>query len=71
MTTTKTLLGGETSFRAGAVMEVTYSTTLSAGDHRVQAYNFRICMTQSFLQFAMTRLPARSNAPSAKWTRMT
>ena len=36
VTTTKTLLGGETTFRAGAVMEVTYSATLPSGDHRVQ-----------------------------------
>jgi archaellum component FlaG (FlaF/FlaG flagellin family) len=36
VTTTKTLLGGETSFRTGAVMQISYSATLSSGDHRVQ-----------------------------------
>ena len=33
---TITLLGGEQSFRAGAVMQIEYAATLSAGDHRVQ-----------------------------------
>ena len=36
VTTTKSLLGGETSFRPGAVMQIDYAATLSAGDHRVQ-----------------------------------
>lgn len=31
-----TLLGGEASFRPGAVMQIEYSSTLSSGDHRVQ-----------------------------------
>lgn len=35
VTTTKALLDGETSFRSGAIVEVTYDPTLSAGDHRV------------------------------------
>lgn len=35
VTTTKELLDGETSFRPGAVVEVTYDPTLAAGDHRV------------------------------------
>ena len=35
VSTTKELLGGETSFRQGAVVEVTYAATLAAGDHRV------------------------------------
>ena len=36
VTTTKSLLGGETSFRPGAVMQINYAATLSSGDHRVQ-----------------------------------
>lgn len=36
VTTTKSLLGGEASFRPGAVMQLNYAATLSAGDHRVQ-----------------------------------
>lgn len=35
-TTTETLLGGETSFRYGAVAEITYAVNLAAGDHAVQ-----------------------------------
>ena len=36
VSTTKSLLGGETSFRSGAVMQINYAATLSSGDHRVQ-----------------------------------
>lgn len=36
VTTTETLLNGETSFRYGAVAEVTYAANLAAGDHAVQ-----------------------------------
>ena len=35
VTTTNALLGGETSFRAGAIVQITYDPTLAAGDHRV------------------------------------
>lgn len=35
VTTTKALLGSETSFRMGAVVQITYDPTLTAGDHRV------------------------------------
>jgi archaellum component FlaG (FlaF/FlaG flagellin family) len=35
VTTTKSLLGGETTFRTGAVVELLYDPTLPAGDHRV------------------------------------
>lgn len=35
ITTTPSLLGGETSFRAGAVVQYLYAPTLSSGDHRV------------------------------------
>lgn len=35
VTTTKTLLGGETTFRPGAIVQITYDPTLPAGDHRV------------------------------------
>lgn len=35
VTTTKALMGSETSFRTGAVTQVTYDPTLAAGDHRV------------------------------------
>ena len=34
--TTNSLLSGETTFRYGAICEVTYVTTLAAGDHAVQ-----------------------------------
>ena len=36
VSTSKTLLDSETVFRAGSVVQITYGTTLSAGDHRVQ-----------------------------------
>ncbi|MFA5861934.1 MAG: flagellar protein G [Candidatus Thermoplasmatota archaeon] len=36
VTTTKALLNSETSFRYGAITEVTYTTTLATGDHYVQ-----------------------------------
>lgn len=36
VTTTKTLLGGETTFRSGAVVQINYVATLAAGDHRVK-----------------------------------
>lgn len=36
VTTTKTLLAGETSFRYGAVVQVTYAANLANGDHSVQ-----------------------------------
>jgi archaellum component FlaG (FlaF/FlaG flagellin family) len=35
VTTTKALLNGETSFRSGAIMQITYAATPAAGDHRV------------------------------------
>ena len=35
VTTTKALLDSETSFRPGAVTQITYDPTLAAGDHRV------------------------------------
>lgn len=35
VSTTKTLLGGEVSFRPGAVVQLTYSGSLASGDHRV------------------------------------
>lgn len=35
VTTVKALLGGETVFRPGAIVQLTYDPTLSAGDHRV------------------------------------
>lgn len=35
VTTTNTLLDGEASFRPGAVAQLTYATSLAAGDHRV------------------------------------
>jgi archaellum component FlaG (FlaF/FlaG flagellin family) len=34
--TTKSLLSGESTFRYGAVCEVTYAVNLAAGDHAVQ-----------------------------------
>lgn len=36
VSTTETLLGGEETFRYGAVAEVTYAANLAAGDHSVQ-----------------------------------
>jgi archaellum component FlaG (FlaF/FlaG flagellin family) len=36
VTTTKTLLNGETTFRYGAITEADYATTLASGDHTVQ-----------------------------------
>jgi archaellum component FlaG (FlaF/FlaG flagellin family) len=36
VTTTETLLNGETTFRYGAVAQVSYATTLASGDHYVQ-----------------------------------
>lgn len=36
VTTTQTLLEGETVFRTGAIAQITYAASLSAGDHRVQ-----------------------------------
>ena len=36
VTATKTLLGGESAFRSGAVMQIEYAATLASGDHRVQ-----------------------------------
>ena len=36
VSTTKALLDGETSFRSGAIMQITYAGTPAAGDHRVQ-----------------------------------
>jgi archaellum component FlaG (FlaF/FlaG flagellin family) len=36
VTVTISLLGGEASFRSGAVMQVDYAATLASGDHRVQ-----------------------------------
>src|SRR5581483_1815737 len=36
VTTTKTLLNGETAFRQGAIAQITYAVALAAGDHRVQ-----------------------------------
>lgn len=36
VTTTKSLLGGETTFRTGAVAQASYATTLAAGDHNVR-----------------------------------
>ena len=36
VTTTKSLMGGETSFREGAITQLTYAATPSAGDHRVK-----------------------------------
>lgn len=35
VSTTKSLLDGETSFRPGAVAQLVYDPTLAAGDHRV------------------------------------
>jgi archaellum component FlaG (FlaF/FlaG flagellin family) len=35
VTVTNSLLGGETSFRTGAVAQYTYSSSLASGDHRV------------------------------------
>lgn len=35
VTTTPSLLGGETTFRSGAVALYTYAPTLASGDHRV------------------------------------
>ena len=35
VTTTNVLLDGETTFRPGAIIQVTYDPTLAAGDHRV------------------------------------
>ena len=36
VTTTHSLLGGESSFRSGAVMQITYDPTLAAGDHTLR-----------------------------------
>ncbi|HWH07816.1 MAG TPA: hypothetical protein VNX21_01365 [Candidatus Thermoplasmatota archaeon] len=36
VSTTEALLGGETTFRYGAVAEVTYAANLAPGDHTVQ-----------------------------------
>ena len=36
VSTTKVLLNGESSFRSGAIMQITYAATPSAGDHTVQ-----------------------------------
>jgi archaellum component FlaG (FlaF/FlaG flagellin family) len=36
VTSTKSLLGGEASFRPGAVMQMNYAATLSSGDHSAQ-----------------------------------
>lgn len=35
VTATKALMGSETSFRPGAVVQVTYDPSLTSGDHRV------------------------------------
>ena len=36
VSTTVSLLNGEATFRAGAIVEITYAATPSAGDHRVR-----------------------------------
>lgn len=36
VTTTKSLLNGETTFRYGAITQVNYATTLATGDHHVR-----------------------------------
>lgn len=36
VTTTNTLLGGETTFREGAVAQLSYAGSLAAGDHTVR-----------------------------------
>lgn len=36
VSTTKALLNGDTAFRSGAIVQITYASTLAAGDHRVQ-----------------------------------
>jgi archaellum component FlaG (FlaF/FlaG flagellin family) len=36
VTTTHTLLGGETTFGPGVVMQITYDPTLAAGDHTLR-----------------------------------
>ena len=35
ITTTNTLLDGETTFRPGAVLQLTYDPSVAAGDHRI------------------------------------
>lgn len=36
VTTTKSLLNGETAFRSGAITQASYAATLASGDHYVQ-----------------------------------